>query len=151
MRKTMNSQFRAWMVITIALGAFVVLMSMPIPAHAQTTSVTLGWDAPTHRAGGTAEAPECGASGEVLTAAEIATLGYAVSYRKKGTTAWTNKGSTVRTYTIEGLAYSTAYEATVSAHWPGETGVCPTEIFEFTTGAAPGPGACSNLRKLGGN
>lgn len=144
-------QFRVWMVILLTLGAFVLIMGMPIPAHAQTASATLAWDAPTHLAGGTPEAPECGANGAALTPEQIATLGYTFSYREKGTATWSNLGGDStknRVVTITGLSYNTTYEASVGAHWPGKDVVCATDILEFPTGDAPAPGACTGLKRI---
>ena len=130
--------------VGLVLGLLVCLLSMPIPAQAQTVAVTLGWDAPTHRVSGT----DCSISGVVLTAAELAIVEYTVSYRVKGTTAWTNREvGTNRTVTLAGLPYLTTYEASVGAHWPGESALCATALLEFKTGAGPAPGTCTNLRK----
>jgi hypothetical protein len=116
------------------------------PASADTA--TLGWDAPTHRAGGTLEAPECGTQGAVLTAAEIATIQYTFSYRVKGTQAWTNVETTGTTVTLPNLPFNTTYQAAVGGHWPNGAVACATEMIEFTTSVGPPPGSCTGLKRI---
>ncbi len=111
--------------------------------QAQTApSLDTTWDPPTHRISNS----DCNQVGAVLTAAEIATLQYSVSYREKGATTWINLESPTNSLLIPGLKYSTTYQITVGAHFAGTTAFCATEITEFVTGVAPPPAACTNLR-----
>lgn len=136
-------KFLAALMVLFLVGGVGVL-----PASAETA--TLGWDAPTHRAGGTIDAPVCGTPGIALTAAEIATIEYTFSYRAKGTQAWTNMETAagVTTVTTPNLPFNTTYQAAVGGHWPGGGVVCATEMIEFTTSVGPAPGACTGLKRI---
>ena len=130
----------------ILITAIVCLLLGGTSLQAQDVSVGLQWDPPTTRIADT----DCAVQGAAITPAEAATLEYTVSYRVRDSgAAWTNIETTAPTVALDGLSYSTWYEAVVGAHWPGQTVLCATEILQFETEAGPPPSGCNNLRVVG--
>lgn len=118
---------------------FVIILSLLATTAWAGETVQLGWDPPTNRVLNN----DCDQVGDPLTPAEVANLQYILSYRIKDSGAvWTNVETIEPTATLD-LSYSTTYEASVGAHWPGGEVLCATELVEFTTGVGPAPGPCS--------
>jgi hypothetical protein len=126
--------------LLISLSVFLLTGGV---AYAQ-ESVTLAWDAPTHRI----QNGDCNQIGTPLTQAEVASLEYTLSFRPNGSTnPWTNVDVTEPTATVLLQGYSIEYIFSVGARLPGGEIVCVSDPVFHTTGPDTNPpGSCTNLR-----
>lgn len=120
----------------------IILVLMGGVSLAGALVVTVEWDPPTTRIANNV----CTEIGTPLTPEEIMGLQYTVKYRVKGTTDWTIVEVGAPRIALTGLAYSTTYVLTSTAHFVGGPATCPSDVFTFTTPAAPPPGGCKGHR-----
>jgi len=119
----------------------ILLLTGGVSIAGPVTSM-IEWDTPTVRVANNS----CDQSGVALTPDEILSLQYTVRYRVKGNTSWTEFDVGVPRAALVGLNYMTTYEVAASAHFPGTTSLCYSDVLEFSTGTGPAPGGCKNLR-----
>ena len=123
----------------IAIFTIVLLLTGGLGLSYAEETITLAWDAPTHRIAN----DDCDQQGTALTPEEIASLTYTLSYRVSGSSdPWTNVASTIPTTSVE-------YVLAVGASLPEGEVACSSDPILHKTGPNPNPpGSCSNLRKV---